>query len=259
MNDQKLKQKMKGIESQYTTDQIKRFSEKFSRDGMLIISDIIPGDVLKEIKNEVLKLLDEHNERIDIKLETTDYTPRKMNIITHESMVKNADFIKKVYENESLVKIINAIVRDQIIGYISDDEGLFVAKQEKLGDTHGWHWGDYSFALIFVLETPPIEVGGMLQCVPHTTWNKEKSNINQYLCENKIDTYGFKSNDIYLLKTDTTLHRTVPLTEETTRIILNMTWGTEADKLRHHGAKKDTWWQDSNIETAVKIDEVDHV
>lgn len=255
MNVEKINEIMSKIEVQYSEEQLTSFSEKFSRDGMLIISDIIPSEVYDELKSEVLRLLNEHNERIDIKLETTDYTPRKMNIITHENMVQHADIIKKVYENESLTKIINRITCDNIINYISDDEGLFVAKQQKSGDTHGWHWGDYSYALIFVMETPPIEVGGMLQCVPHTSWNKEKSNINKYLCENKIDTYGFKSNDIYLLKTDTTLHRTVPLSEDTTRIILNMTWGTEFDKKRHQGAKKDTWWQDTQIDTAVQLED----
>src|SRR3546814_4571113 len=64
-----------------------------------------------------------------------------------------------------------------------------MASQERKGDTHGLHWGDYSFALIWILQAPPIEVGGLLQCVPHTSWNKEKPRVNEYLCRYPVDTY----------------------------------------------------------------------
>src|SRR3546814_10994880 len=93
-----------------------------------------------------------------------------------------------------------------------------MARQERKGDTHGLHWGDYSFALIWILQAPPIEVGGLLQCVPHTSWNKEKPRVNEYLCRYPVDTYYFSSGDVYFLRTDTTLHGPVPLREDATRV-----------------------------------------
>lgn len=244
---------LKSLEEKYSKEEIRDLAERFSKKGMVVLSGIIPDNIHKEIKKETINLLDQYKERIDLTLATTNHSPRKMNIVSHNNMLANADIIKKVYENTSLKKVLESITKSEMINYISDDEGLFISRQENPGDTHGWHWGDYSFALIFLLETPPIEVGGLLQCVAHTSWDKNNPRINQYLCDNKISTYGFKSGDIYLLKTDTTLHRTLPLKEKGLRIMLNMTWGTEADKLNHENTLNDTWWQNKDVEAANSI------
>ena len=129
----------------------------------------------------------------------------------------------------------------------SEDELFLITCQEKPGDTHGWHWGDFRYALIWLLEAPPVEYGGMLQCVPHTRWDKQNPQINRYLIENPIRTYGFVTRDIYLLKTDTTLHRTVPLDREARRIILNMTWGCPDDLTRPLQGN-DRWWSNQQVE-----------
>jgi hypothetical protein len=75
--------------------------------------------------------------------------------------------------------------------------------------------------------------------------------VNEYLCANPIRTYGFVPGDIYLLRTDTTLHRTVPLTSDATRIILNMTFASEAD-LQRGLTGDDRWWEDSAAKAATR-------
>lgn len=246
---------LKKIASQYTEQQIWHFANTFSKQGMIVLKDIVPKELLNAVKHEALTLLDQFKERVDLRLKTTDNTPRKMTIVSHTHMLEHANVIKRVYESPQLKNVLQKIARDELINYISDDEGLFLARQEYAGDTHGWHWGDYNYALIWVLETPPIEVGGMLQCVPHTRWDKQNPRIHQYLCDNQIDTYGFTSGDIYFLKTDTTLHRTVPLEKDATRIILNLTWGGSLDRQRptQADAVQDTWWQDSQVEAVTAL------
>lgn len=238
----------------YSDDEIRKLSHQFSRNGMIIMPDLIPEHIYRAVKQEAFDLLEKVGERIDLTLKTTDDTPRKMTIISHSNMVKDSKVIKEVYESKVLKDFLQRIARQEMQEYISDDEGLFIAKQHYPGDTHGWHWGDYSYALIWILETPPISNGGMLQCVPHTSWDKRNPRINQYLCENKIDTYGFKSGDVYFLKTDTTLHRTVELKEAATRVILNMTWGTDLDRKRFAEQNvEDTWWQNKEVSGATVI------
>src|SRR3546814_5519368 len=123
----------------------------------------------------------------------------------------------------------------------SSDLQLVMARQERKGDTHGLHWVDYSFALIWILQAPPIEVGGLLQCVPHTSWNKEKPRVNEYLCRYPVDTYYFSSGDVYFLRTDTTLHGTVPLREDATRVMFNMTYAGRAN-CDLAIDETDNWW-----------------
>ena len=242
------------IDSQYTEEQLRDLANRFSRKGMVVLRDIVPAELFQAVKAEALGLLDKFKERIDLRLKTTDNTPRKMTIVSHTHMLEHADVIRRLYESPHLKNVLQKIAQAEMIEHISADEGLFLARQEYAGDTHGWHWGDYSYALIWILETPPIEVGGMLQCVPHTYWNKESPKINQYLCENPIDTYGFTTGDIYFLKTDTTLHRTIPLEEDATRIILNLTWGGAVDRSKaREAATQDTWWQDASVAAATPL------
>jgi hypothetical protein len=88
--------------------------------------------------------------------------------------------------------------------------------------------------------------------VPHTNWNKAAPNIHRYLCENPINTYYFASGDVYFLRTDTTLHRTIPLQRDVTRIMLNMTWASD-DDLRRSFTDDDRWWDDADVAAAAPI------
>jgi hypothetical protein len=106
--------------------------------------------------------------------------------------------------------------------------------------------------LIWVLVAPDIDAGGLLQCVPHTDWDKSAPRIFQHLVENPIETYHFSSGDVYFLKTDTTLHRTIPLRRDVTRIILNLTWASTTDMQRTL-SEDDRWWDNADVTAATPV------
>jgi hypothetical protein len=224
-------------------------SHFFKREGFVKVSDAFSWEIRKEMKLEALRLLDLYAERRDLKLKTTGDTPRRMSVVTSQNIAENSTFIQKIYHSKELVNFLESIVKERLFHCPSKDEEFLITLQEKPGDTHGWHWGDYRYAMIWILEIPPIEHGGMLQCVPHTSWNKSDPKINFYLCENAIRTYGFVSGDVYLLKSDTTLHRTVPLSCDATRIMLNMTWGCVDDMAK--GVDNDRWWAEKEVGAAL--------
>jgi len=225
-------------------------AQKFRRDGFIKIPKIVPDEIRQEMKKEVLRLLELYSERRDLKLATTGNTPRKMSVVTSENIAKNSEFINSIYRSPALLNTLAKLAGETFYPCPSKDEEFLIAKQEQVGDTHGWHWGDYRYALIWILETPPIEYGGMLQCVPHTIWDKSDPKIHAYLCNNPIKTYGFISGDIYLLKADTTLHRTVPLNREATRIMINMTWGCQ-DDLKKELKDGDRWWGEKEVKAGL--------
>ncbi|MDF0556160.1 hypothetical protein [Kamptonema sp. UHCC 0994] len=238
------------IESNFSPESLPLLHQKFKREGFIKIPEVMPRKIRQLMKEEALRLLDLHAERRDLKLATTANTPRKMSVVTSETIAENSEFVNTIYRSKSLIEFLEKLAGEPFLACPSKDEEFLITRHEKSGDTHGWHWGDYRFALIWILETPPIEYGGMLQCVPHTVWDKSNPRIHEYLCENFIRTYGFVSGDIYLLKSDTTLHRTVPLNRDATRIIINMTWGCLDDEKRTL-KDNDRWWAEKEVEAGV--------
>lgn len=226
---------------------------EFSRYGFIKLRDLIPHEIKDLVRQEVYTILDAHAERRDLRLATTGYTPRFMSVVRSETIAEN-NLIRKLYQSKAITSLLAKITGESLFPCPSKDEEFLITRQERKGDTHGWHWGDFSFALIWVIETPPIDLGGMLQCIPHTCWDKSDPQIHKYLCQNPIATYGFESGDIYFLRTDTTLHRTVPLNDDATRIILNMTWAGERD-LKKKMMGEDRWWEDQNAAAADSVDQ----
>ncbi|MFL1548596.1 HalD/BesD family halogenase [Pseudomonas sp. E2-15] len=225
---------------------------EFARNGFIQLRDIVDDGVREKITAAVNSLIEHPLERRDLHLATTDNTPRYMSVVRSEFIAENSPLINTLSKSEVLLDTLSVIAGTRVVPSVSRDEEYLITKQERKGDTHGWHWGDYSFALIWIIETPPIAKGGMLQCVPHTSWDKANPRIHELLCSNPIATYGFKTGDIYFLRTDTTLHRTIPLNEDATRIILNMTWAAEKDLVRNlHG--NDRWWEDQHAEAAKNL------
>jgi hypothetical protein len=237
-------------ETRFSREDLRVLTCNFARHGFIKVRDVVPDSIRASVRQEVFRLLDASAERRDLLLATTDYSPRHMSVVKSEIIAEHSTLIPRLAKDEALLGFLETIAKDKLHPATLKDEEFLITRQEKKGDTHGWHWGDYSFALIWLIEVPPLDCGGMLQCVPHTSWNKANPRIHEHLCENPIQTYGFVSGDIYFLRTDTTLHRTVPLNRDATRIILNMTWASPSDLARSI-AGNDRWWENKGAQAAV--------
>ncbi|MER0240646.1 L-lysine 4-chlorinase BesD [Streptomyces sp. HSW2009] len=229
-------------------------SHHYHRYGIVTVTNLIEAQTRQVVRAEAERLLGEHSERRDLRLETTGFTRRSMSVVPSEKIANNSELVTSTYANPDLLGALQTIAGEKLHPCPKADEEFLITRQEQRGDTHGWHWGDFSFALIWVLVAPPIDVGGLLQCVPHTSWDKTTPRINNYLAENPINTYYFGSGDVYFLRTDTTLHRTIPLREDATRIILNMTWAGDRDLTRNFDAD-DRWWDNADVSAASAIKE----
>lgn len=234
------------------SESVRKWSQHFRRDGIATVTDLIPAEVRQQALAEAEQLLGGHAERRDLRLATTDYSPRSMSVVPSETIAAESSLIATLYHASGLKDAVESIAGDTLHPCPKKDEEFLISRHEKAGDTHGWHWGDFSFALIWVLLAPPLEDGGLLQCVPHTKWNKASPGVLRYLCENPINTYYFASGDVYFLRTDTTLHRTIPLQRDVTRIMLNMTWASDLDL--HRGfTDDDRWWDNADVTAAAPI------
>lgn len=229
---------------------IAKAARDFERNGMIRVSSLIPPTWRDGLRAEVLSLLDRHAERRDLFLATTGYSPRAMFVVHSEVVAANGVLIPRIYRSKALLETLAGIAGEPLHPCPQHDEEFLITRLERKGDTHGWHWGDFSFALIWIIEAPPISAGGLLQCVPHTRWDKKNPRIFEHLTENPICSHYFQSGEAYLMRTDRTLHRVMPLVQDATRIILNMTWASASDLARPVGGD-DRWWTAAEAKAAV--------
>ena len=225
-------------------------SREFERAGLIRLSSILPSPWITGLRAEVFSLLDQHAERRDLFLATTGYSPRAMFVVRSEIIAANSALIQGIYRSRALLDLLGQIAGEPLHVCPEADEEFLITRLERKGDTHGWHWGDFSFALIWIIEAPQLAAGGLLQSVPHTRWDKKNPRIFEYLTENPIYSHYFKSGEAYLMRTDTTLHRVMPLVQDATRIILNMTWASNRD-LARPVTGNDRWWTAAEAEAAV--------
>ncbi len=203
------------------------YRERFHQEGYLKITSLVPAELIAKITRDVHALIDRFLVRRDVTIEETGNTPRYLGNVVRDHIVDHSPFLKDLYFDNGLNDYLQQITGSSVHHCPYEPEQILISKQEKAGDTHGWHWGDYSYALIWIIEAPEMEAGGLLQCIPNTIWDKKHPNINAHLVNNLIRTYDHRSGDVYFLKTDTTLHRTTPLEREATRIMLRMAYADD--------------------------------
>jgi len=208
-------------------DEIRRRKLEFDRDGYTRFGagELISGDLMGMMTREADDLLEHFAIRRDLHLESTGNSPRYMSNVPQRFIEENGLLIPLIYNSASMREYVGKIAGDTITSCFKDEEYV-INRLERPGDTHGWHWGDYPYTIIWITKAPPLEQGGLLQCVPHTVWNKQDPRINWWLLNNPIKNYFHYAGDAYLLRSDTTLHRVTPVIgENCTRIILNTCWG----------------------------------
>jgi hypothetical protein len=211
---------------------VRKLSQQYRREGYVKLRALVPEDLFAEVTTEVHRLLDLHAKRIDIRLKETGDSPRFMSTVGQRAIAQDSELIPAIYRSPAIMSFLSRIAGEPVKQCPWDEEKFIIIRQEKVGDTHGWHWGDFSFTVIWIIEAPEPEVGGMLQAVPHTDWDKDDPRVLEYLQDNPIRTYANATGDLYFLRSNTTLHRTIPLSEDRTRIILNTCWASTQEEAK---------------------------
>ncbi len=205
---------------------IRRRQLEFDRHGYtrFRVGELIPDHMASRLREEADRMLEQFAIRRDMNLATTGYSPRHMSNVPQRFTEANGSLIPALYNSPALRAWLGEIVDDEVVSCYKDEEYV-INRLERPGDTHGWHWGDFPYTIIWILQAPPMEQGGLLQCVPHTRWNKKDPRPDWYITNCPTDTYHHSTGEAYLIRSDKTLHRVTTVTgEDCTRIILNTCW-----------------------------------
>jgi len=201
---------------------------QYSYLGHAKVSFLAPPSVKEAVAAEVRGVIEAAGVRRDLEVEQTDNSPRRMRNVGQADIVEFSTLIPRVYAAEPLLQAMSAVAGEPVHPCPWEPEQYVVTCLEKDGDTHGWHWDDYTFALVWVVETPPISDGGFVQCVPGTRWDKQRPEVNRHLVSRPIYSLELFPGDIYLMKTNTTMHRVYPV-KSGQRKIINMSFASTSD------------------------------
>lgn len=200
----------------------------FEQTGFGLSSYLLPDSVKKLLTDEIIDLVETCSMRRDMQLAETSNTHRKMRNVTAAKICERDGWIKAVYESPAFREALSWVAGEPVLICPYLPEQYIITRLESTGDTHGWHWDDYSFGVIFVVECPPLNSGGFVQTVSGTLWDKKNPQVFLKMIDNPIRSHELKPGDIYLLRTDTTLHQVHPILNGR-RTIVNMAYAANRD------------------------------
>jgi hypothetical protein len=215
-------------------DRMDDLRREYAPEGCITISDFAPPDVWAGVAEEVHELLATAAQRRDLTVASTGNSPRRYDAISRDDIVAGSTLIPSLYRSPALLRWLAGITgEEEMIAVPHEPEEILITRMAEPGDSHGWHWDDYPFAMIWLIEAPPAQDGATVEFIPHTVWNKENPRIEEHLTEHEIRRLNPVTGSIYLLRADTALHRVAPLTREgAVRTVLVLSFATPADLTR---------------------------
>ncbi len=213
-------------------NQLTKFlSEEFCKSDIAVIEELLPLHLKDALHHEANELLEASARRRDLMLDATGGTPRAYASVDRDTIFKTGNIIKTVFESEAVRQYLSRIAGETLHKVPYQAEEYIINSQEKSGDTHGWHWDDYTFALIWVVQAPDHLNGGRVEYVAATEWDKK--NPRKALCDvlasREVRSRYINSGSCYLMRANTTLHRVAPLMGNTRRTVIVFTYASEAD------------------------------
>jgi hypothetical protein len=223
-----LKDLKRHVDNDIQEHAVEAARHRYAELGHAKVSFLAPPSVKAAIAEEVRSVTRAAGIRRDLEVAQTDNSPRRMRNVGQVDIVALSTLIPQVYAAEPVLRAMSAVAGEPVHTCPWEPEQYVITHLERDGDTHGWHWDDYTFALVWVVDAPSYRHGGFVQCVPGTRWDKQDPDVNRQLLSRPVYSMEVFPGDIYLMKTNTTMHRVYPL-RQGRRTIINMSYASTPD------------------------------
>ncbi len=206
-------------------------AEKFRTEAVVHIGHLLPADLVDELHAQAQGLLLESARRRDLEIASTGGTPRAYLSVGRDAIFEDDGLITRFFESETVRDYLSTIAGEPLHKVPYRQEEYIINSQAQSGDTHGWHWDDYTFALIWMVEAPHCMHGGHVEYMSRTRWDKDnpRACLEDLISSREVRSRYIPSRTCYLMRANTTLHRVAPLTHETRRTVIVFTYASEAD------------------------------
>ncbi|PNG52243.1 MULTISPECIES: hypothetical protein [unclassified Variovorax] len=211
--------------------QVQGWRKEFDLHQCVKIGNFIPHALQADLHKEARRLLAEKAERRNVKIASTGNTPRSYRSVGRDAIRATGLVTPALFHSDTLLMLLSIIAGEKIYRIPYAPEEYIINNQCGPGDTHGWHWDDYTFALIHVVESPNPLSGGRIEYIQNVIWDKMNSEkcVKKALENRLITSMHVQSGETYFMKTNTTLHRISPLTEDSNRIAIIYSFASEDD------------------------------
>lgn len=207
---------------------LKFYQKHFKQRGMVNITHCFQDALIQPMTAEAFNVFYGKSKRKDFISQHTN-TPRAMFTVSEADIATNSQLITDFYYSKEVLALLSDIAQEEIDFLPWMGERFVINGLMNNDDTHGWHWDDYAYALVFIADCPPKHAGGELEFVPHTYWNKVEPNIPQILQTKRIQSQYFTPGTFYFMRSDTTLHRVAKIAHPYKRLSIAMSYCNQAD------------------------------
>jgi hypothetical protein len=204
----------------------------FVRDAFVDVTELIARDVRARVCAEVVAALDSHGVRRDLRVAVTGGSARRYRIAGRDTLTSVCPDATALYRSGELLSLVASVAGEPVVPVPYVPEELIATRLEETGDTHGWHWDDYGFALVWVLRAPPPEDGACLEYIAGVPWCKAEPRVDALVAEHEPVRAHLSAGTVYLLRADTTLHRVTPLQRGGFRDALCFSYAAERELSR---------------------------
>ncbi len=215
--------------SSFGKDEVEKFAEEFAAKGFVKIPEFLPKELLDDLIEDSDGIVERFGKDKNLLMKSTGNTPRKMRTVGQHILAKESQYIPQIYASEGLREFLTDLAGQAVHRAPWPPEKFVLSNLYRDGDTHGWHWDDYSFAFVLYLKAPSISQGGFVQICGGGSWDKKNPKVNETLLNGSIHTYRCEAGDAYFLNAQKFLHRVTPIANNGKRLIVNMTWASQAD------------------------------
>lgn len=144
--------------------------------GVVQLPGFLPTALERAMAEEASELLRLYGRRVNVHVKSTGNTPRKYVSVSGNDVFAHAPLITQFYSIPELTQFLTALTGSDVITAPYEPEQIVVNH-----DTHGWHWDDYSYSLVVMLEAPVRENGAQVEFVDGTSWDKKSAQEKRFV------------------------------------------------------------------------------
>jgi len=216
---------------------------RLARDGVVELPSFLPMLLERGVEDEVESLLAAHGRQLDARVASTAHTPRKYLTVPRDEVIAHAPLIANIYAAPAVRTLLARMTGSEVITLPYEPEQVVVNEMRAVGDTHGWHWDDYSFSLVWVVHAPRANNGGHVEYIDGTSWDKQAPLVAHYLETRPVHELAVPRGAAYVLLGRRVLHRVAPFVQDDLRRIVCFSYASALERELEidHGSMTDLY------------------